>query len=315
MRIIDARGVHSALTFPALVATLRQTFAGPGTSPRRNIYRLAEQPGRRDSFAVLPAWNDELISVKVFTYLPDDPAPGFPPLHSNVMVFDRRTGAPAAVLDGPSITNWRTAAIAALAADYLARPDAKRLVFCGTGSLAPLTVLAHASVRDYEHIAVWGRNRDKARQTVELVKQQRPELNVVVVDDLESAARAADVISCATAAKQPLILGDWVKPGTHTDFSGNHEVDARECDSDLVAKARVYVDSRVNVLNEAGEILIPIREGRFGEDHLVGELAQLCRGAVPGRQNEREVTLFKSVGTALSDLAAASLVLRSSSAV
>lgn len=309
MKIIDAGQVDRALTFPALLHALRIAFAAPAGSPQRHIYQLSERADCKDAFAVLPAWNDERISVKVFTYLPDNASQGRSVLHSNILLFDRRTGAPVAVVDGASVTHWRTAAVAALAADYLARRDARRLLFCGTGNLAPHTILAHASVRDYEHVAVWGRSRDKAKRTVALVQERRPELHCVVADDLESAAREADVISCATGAKRPLILGEWVRPGTHTDFLGNHEREARECDSELIAKARVYMDSRANVLNEAGEILIPLQEGRIGEDHLVGELAQLCRNQVPARRDDAEVTLFKSVGTALSDLVAANLVL------
>lgn len=168
---------------------------------------------------------------------------------------------------------------------------------------------AHASVRSYESIGVWGRDAAKAERTAAAVRDRYPELRCQGVRDLERAAREADVISCATGAREPLILGAWVQPGTHADFFGNHERDARECDSELVAAARVYVDSRANVLNEAGEILIPLAEGRITEQHIVGELADLCAGRVAGRRRAEDVTLLKSVGSALADLAAASLVL------
>lgn len=201
--------------------------------------------------------------------------------------------------------------MAALAADYLARADAKALLICGTGNLAPYMALGHASVRAYDDIAIWGRNAERAADVVVAVQAKRPELNVRVATDLEAAARGADVISCATAAKQPVILGAWVKPGTHTDFFGNHERSNREADTALVVKSRVYVDSRANTMNEAGEILLPIEEGRITEDHVVGELADLCSGVVGGRQSAEEITLFKSIGSVLSDLAAAHLVTKS----
>jgi 1-pyrroline-2-carboxylate reductase [NAD(P)H] len=206
------------------------------------------------------------------------------------------------------VTYWRTAAVSALAARYLAREDAQRLVVCGTGNLAPYVTLAHATVRPIESVVIWGRTPEKAERTAAAVRAERPDLDVQAAQDLERAVREADVVSCVTGSHEPLVLGDWVQPGTHTDFIGNHERDGRECDTELVVKARVHVDSRANVLNEAGEILIPIEEGRFEADRIVGELAELCSGAVPGRTSDDEITLFKSVGTALSDLAAARLV-------
>jgi 1-pyrroline-2-carboxylate reductase [NAD(P)H] len=163
-------------------------------------------------------------------------------------------------------------------------------------------------VRPIREVGVWGRDRAKAARTIESVRAKRPDLECRVVEDLERAARAADVISCATASSQPIVLGEWVRPGTHTDFFGNHERHGRECDSELVVRSRVYVDSRANVLNEAGELLIPMEEGRIDAGHIVGELAELCSGSVRGRGSDEEITLFKSVGTALSDLAAARLV-------
>lgn len=308
MKIIEAEQVHGTLSFPALIEELRGVFGSGAGTPRRMVFRLDEEAGSHDAFALLPAWTSDVIGVKAFTYLPGNAARGRPVLHSKILLFDRETGRPLALVDGTSVTYWRTAAVAALAVDFLARRDARRLVVCGTGNLAPYVALALAAVRPIDEIAIWGRNADRAARTAEAVKQKRPEIDVRPTPDLEAAVQAADIVSCATASHEPVVLGDWVRPGTHTDFMGNHERDGRECDTDLVVKSRVYVDSRANVLNEAGEILIPIKEGRFREEEIVGELAELCSGAVEGRTSDDEVTLFKSVGTALSDLAAARLV-------
>ncbi len=308
MKVIEATDVHRVLNFPDLVEAIRATFGKPAGTPRRTLYHLQEDDPFKDAFAVLPAWSAEVIGVKAFTYMPSNAPKGRPILHSKILLFDRETGAPLALVDGTSVTYWRTAAVAALAADYLARTDAKRLLVCGTGNLAPYMTLAHASVRSYDDIAIWGRNATNAARVVEAVQTKRPDLRVRVVTDLEAAARAADVISCATASKVPIILGAWVQSGTHTDFIGNHDRQQRETDTELVVNSRVYVDSRANTMNEAGEILLPIAEGRITESHVIGELADLCSGRVGGRQHDDDVTLFKSVGTALSDLAAASLV-------
>jgi 1-pyrroline-2-carboxylate reductase [NAD(P)H] len=308
MKIIEADEVDRVLNFPDLVEAIRTAFGSTAGTPRRIVFRLDDVGSGNDAFAVLPAWNAEVIGVKAFTYLPGNAAKGRAILHSKILLFDRESGAPFAVVDGTSVTYWRTAAVAAVAADYLARRDASRLLVCGTGKLAPFMALAHASVRPIRTVRVWGRDGDKAALTVETLRARRPDLSYRVVDSLEPAVREADVISCATGAHEPIIFGDWVQPGTHTDFCGNHERSGRECDSTLIEKSCAYVDSRANVLNEAGEFLIPIGEKRITADHIKGELAELCSGAARGRDSDADITLFKSVGTALSDLAAAQLV-------
>jgi 1-pyrroline-2-carboxylate reductase [NAD(P)H] len=271
------------------------------------MYRLDDGQSH-DVFALLPAWSDDVIGVKAFTYLPDNAASGGEVLHANVLLFDRKSGVPLALVEGRSVTFWRTAAMTALAADYLARGDAARLLVCGTGNLAPYLALAHSAVRPIREIGIWGRNREKAARVVAELRGARADFEIQVVEDLEAAARQADVVVCATASRTPIILGEWVRPGTHVGLIGNHERDARECDTELVVKSRVFVDSRANVLNEAGEILIPISEGRLRETDVIAELSELCAEAVPGRTRADEITLFKSVGTALADLAAARLV-------
>lgn len=308
MRVIDASDVHRVLSFGPLIEELRNVFASPAGVPRRMVFPLAE--GSRDAFALLPAWTDEFAGVKAFTYLPGNAALGREILHSKILLFDRRTGEPSSLVDGTSVTYWRTAAVAGLAADYLARPNARRLLVCGTGNLAPYMALAHAAVRPIEEVVVWGRHQERAERTIEQILSVRPELRCSVAADLPAEAVAADVVSCVTASPEPVIFGAWLRPGTHLDLFGNHERDGRECDTEAVTRSRVYVDSRDNVLHEAGELLIPIAEGRFSPESIVGELADLCAGRARGRGSDEEITLFKSVGTALADLAAAGLVAR-----
>jgi 1-pyrroline-2-carboxylate reductase [NAD(P)H] len=307
VRVIEAVDVHRVLEFPLVIEALRATFGGEASAPPRLMYRL-DGDRSHDVFALLPAWSDDVVGVKAFTYLPENAGEGNEVLHANILLFDRRSGVPLALVEGRSVTFWRTAAMTALAADYLARRDAARLLVCGTGNLSPYLALAHAAIRPIREIGIWGRNREKAARVVEELRGARADLHIQVVDDLASAAGESDIICCATASREPIILGEWVRPGTHASFIGNHERDARECDTEMVVKSRIYVDSRVNVLNEAGEILIPIEEGRLREADVVGELSELCGGRVAGRASEEEITLFKSVGTALADLAVARLV-------
>ncbi|QSX36350.1 bifunctional Delta(1)-pyrroline-2-carboxylate/Delta(1)-piperideine-2-carboxylate reductase [Shewanella sedimentimangrovi] len=308
MQIFSATEVHQRLNFPLLIANLKLAFANSADLPRRQVYPL--EPGKADAFAVLPAWDDQGIAVKAFTYMPDNPKkdPALASLYSQILLFDRHTGQPQALIDGTSVTYWRTAAVSALAADFLARQDAKRLLLLGTGNLAPFMALAHASVRPLTEIRIWGRRPEAVAEVIRNVARERPDLHLSPVGDLAEEVPQADIISCATGAHGPLFNGEWVSPGSHCDLVGNHHRDGRECDSQLVLNSSVYVDSRTNVLHEAGELLIPMAEGLINESHVLGELADLCRGTSIGRKNPQERTLFKSVGSALADLAAARTV-------
>ena len=310
MIVIDAAAVHNTLNFPELISELRDAFSKPAGMPQRQVFNLDETNSHSDAFAVLPSWNDKTIAVKAFTYFPENPMknPELESLYSKIMIFDRKTGVPQALVDGTSITYWRTAAISALGSDFLAKKDASTLLVCGTGRLSSYMALAHASVRPITKIYIWGRDIEKAQKTVEKIKKVRSDILVTVCQSLKEIVPIADIISCATGSAEPLFNSDWVKPGTHTDFVGNHNHDRRECDSQLILKSAVYVDSKINVFAEAGEILIPISEGLYKLDSVKGELAQLCKGEVTGRTDDQEITIFKTVGTALADLVGAQLV-------
>ena len=309
MKILDAEHVHAVLQWPALLETLHRAFAGAFTMPQRQVLRLDEDPASRDAFALLPAWNDEVIAVKAFTYFPGNEPP-HPSLHSQILLFDRRHGQPLALIDGISVTMWRTSGISALAARLLARAEARTLMVLGTGQLAPFLIRAHAAVRPLERVLVWGRDPAKARALAGQMAAELPGLAIEAVGSIEQGCAVADIIVSATGSPDILVRGAWVRPGTHVDLLGNHHADHRECDTDLVLRADVYVDTFINCLKEAGEILIPLGEGVISRDFLRGELADLCAGRVPGRSNDSAITLFKSVGAALGDLATARMAFR-----
>ena len=309
MKIITADQVHAALKYPELIDDLQAAFAGNFTMPPRKVFLLDEGSGSHDAFALLPSWNDSLIGVKAFTYFPQ-PSTGYKSLYSQILLFDREHGEPLALVDGTTVTFWRTAGISGLAARFLAREDAETLLLLGTGNLATYIIRAQASVRDLRRVLVWGRTPAKAAAVVAQMSEERKDIDFAVVDDLPTACGDADIIVSATGSHEPLVHGDWVKPGTHTDFIGNHHATKRECDTALVVKSKVYADSRDNCFREAGEILVPISEGVIGEDHVVGQLTEMCQGSVPLRANDQEITLFKSIGMALSDLAGAGCAYR-----
>ena len=305
MKILTAEDVHAALSYPAMIDALQEAYSGSFNMPPRQVFLLDDQPENHDAFAVLPSWNDELVAVKSFTYFPDNPKPKYASLYSKIMLYDRKHGQPLALVDGTSVTFWRTAGISGLASRLLSREDSKTLLLLGTGNLAPYIIRAQLSVRPIDRVMVWGRTLANAQAVVEQLAKENDAVRFEVADDLQAACGEADIIVSATGSHEPLVLGDWVRPGTHTDFIGNHHATKRECDTALVAKSKVYADSYVNCFKEAGEVLVPIDEGAISKDHVVGELMQMCSGAVALRESEDEITLFKSIGLALSDLVGA----------
>ncbi|MEM6506946.1 MAG: ornithine cyclodeaminase family protein, partial [Planctomycetota bacterium] len=239
MKIISAEEVHAALSYLALVDSLQQAYAGPFSMPPRNVYLLDDDSGNHDAFAVLPSWNDEFISVKSFTYFPGNPRPDYASLYSKIMLFDRQHGEPLALVDGTSVTFWRTAGISGLASRLLSREDSKTLLLLGTGNLAPYIIRAQLSVRPIERVMVWGRTASKARAIAEQFAKENDAVRFEAVDDLQAACGLADIIVSATGSHDPLVLGGWVTPGTHTDFIGNHHATKRECDTALVVTSKV----------------------------------------------------------------------------
>ena len=307
MKIFTADQVHQTLAYPGFIDTLASTFGGNFTMPPRQLMPLAPGGPGHDVFAMLPAWNDDVIALKAFTYFPENQAPDLT-VYAQILLFGRKNGAPLALVDGTSVTYRRTAGVSALASRFLSRTDSEEMLLINTGRLAPFLIDAHASIRPLKRIRIWGRNAAKANQLAQKLGQDRPGLEITAIDRIESGCATADLIVCATNSPEPLVHGAWVRPGTHTDFIGNHNPEHRECDSALIAKAKVWLDSKTNCFREAGEILIPIAEGKITADHILGDLAMLCRGEAPTRSSDQEITLFKSVGSALGDLAGARAV-------
>lgn len=308
MKIYTADDVSQKLSYPEFIDDLQKTFEGKYTMPPRQVMPLA--PGEsHDAFAMLPAWNEEVIALKAFTYFPENQPP-YSSLYSNIMVFDRKHGEPRALVEGVTVTCFRTAGVSALASKYLSKEDSETLLILGTGKLVPYIIRAHASVRPLKKVLIWGRNEDKALHLAQALNTELDGVDVSSVESIEVACEVADIIVCATGSHDILLRGKWVQPGTHVDCLGNHHSDKRECDTDTVVHARVFVDTKVNCFKEAGEVLVPVEEGKFTLDEVQGELSDLCRGDVPGRQNDEEKTFFKSVGCALGDMAGAMAVIK-----
>lgn len=307
LSLIGADAVHAALPFSRLVPALEAAFRGDGTVPERQHLDVDTLPSNRRILLLMPAWNEALIGVKLVTVTFGNPAKGLSTINSLYCLFDSGTGIPVALIDGTALTLRRTAAASALAAQFLARPDASSLVLIGTGALAPYMAAAHASVRPLRDIAVAGRDASKTAALV--ARLQAEGLPARSCTDLDKAVAAADIVSCATTSKTPVFKGRLVKAGAHVDLVGAFTPDAREADDDLVGRARIFVDTRAGALSEAGDLLQPLASGVIDRSAILGDLNDLCRGGVPMRAAS-DVTMFKSVGASLEDLAGAALIWR-----
>lgn len=302
VQLVDAATTARHLGAPALIAALRAMFTHGCDVPLRHTHKI----GAAGTLLLMPAWRaGARLGVKTVTIFPGNGAVGLPGLHSTYLLFDATTGVPLAQLDGNEITSRRTAAASALAASFLARPDARRLLVVGTGRVASLIPDAMRAVRPIDDVTVW--NHRPASAHALAAEWNRAGLHAQVSDDLAHAVGGADIVSCATLADSPLIHGEWLRPGTHLDFIGSFTPQMREADPRCFARSRVFVDT-VEALTKAGDMLDAIAAGSFDEAQLQGTLAELCQGTRGGRANPAEITLFKSVGTALEDLAAAELV-------
>jgi ornithine cyclodeaminase len=243
--------------------------------------------------------------VKIVSVFPDNSTRALPAIFGTYLLSSGRTGEMLAAIDGGELTARRTAATSALAARYLAHPEAEELLICGTGRLSLNMMQAHAQVRPLKRFLIWGRNGDSARRMAD--EAQALGLNAQAVSNLETAAGSADIISCVTLSSEPLVKGTWLKPGAHLDLVGGFKPDMRETDDAAIRRATVFVDTRAGAMKEAGDIVQPLKSGVLKEHDIHAELQELVRGAHPGRSCSEEITLFKSVGAALEDLAGAIL--------
>jgi ornithine cyclodeaminase/alanine dehydrogenase-like protein (mu-crystallin family) len=301
MRQFDAIATARALAFPALIAALERMFVSGCEVPARHVHAV----GDTLTALLMPAWQPgRYFGLKVVNVAPGNAALGLPGLFATYQLFDARTGAPLALIDGGELTARRTAAASALAASRLARADARRQLIVGAGRVGGLLASACRAVRPIDDVMVWSRSPDAAlRLVLRLAAEGFP---ARVVADLASATATADIVSCATLAAEPLIQGAWLAPGSHLDLIGGFTPAMREADDACFAGADVWIDT-AEALAKAGDLLHPIASGTLRREDVRGTLADLC-ASPPPRRDPAARTVFKSVGTALEDLAAAILV-------
>lgn len=300
MLIINGSMVRSVATDPKLFECIIEGFKGQISAPRRAHHAL---PGG-NTLLTMPAWKGrEAIGVKLITAMPENPLRGLPSINGAYVLLNGQTGAIAAILEADALTQVRTAAVSVISVSNLARTDARRLLIVGTGAVARALICAHSASKALDQIAIWGRDPERARA---LAKDfEGTENEVIVAHSLQDALQKADIVCCATSSVAPIVRGDDVVPGTHIDLIGSFTSTMREADDDLIKKARVFVDTH-DAFDESGDLSQPLAHGHI--DRSAPDLAALLMGSASGRLSTSDITVFKSVGTAIADLAAAAFI-------
>ncbi len=310
MQFFDAAAVAERLPYEKLIETLDDAFREGAVVPDRTHHTMTVPGGTDATLLLMPAWRSgRSLGVKIASIFPDNAMQGLGAVQAVYLLMDGSTGEPRAVIDGGELTLRRTASASALASRYLSADAARSLLMVGTGNLAPHLIAAHAAARKIERVRIWGRREHKARELKATLARRFDDIEVAT--DLEAAVRDADIVSCATLSGEALVRGAWLCPGQHIDLVGAFTPQMREADGEAIARARIVVDTYDGAFAEAGDLIQAIDEGFIDKDDIAAELAELARGEKPGRRSADEITLFKSVGTALEDLAAAGLVVDS----
>lgn len=308
MRFIDTEQTRDALSFDAVIPALREAFRGSATVPPRHVHAIQSGNAHGTSL-IMPAWSDRgYFGVKIINIFPENTHQGLPGLHATYNLYSATTGVPIAQVDGDIVTVYRTAGAAALGADYLARADASTLLIVGSGRIAGLVAQAMRTVRPIQRVLVWNVRAAGAEKLAGELRAQG--FDAAAAADLESAARQADIISCATLSTVPLIHGAWLRPGVHLDLIGSFKPEMRETDAACFDGTSVYVDTS-EAPTKSGDLLAAFDAGALKREDIRGDLHQLAAGELPGRRDDQEITVFKAVGSALEDLTLATLVYES----
>ena len=307
--VLNDADVEACMPMKNAVAWMKEALGtlsgGDAVQPLRSLMWL---PDRTGLLGLMPGYlgSPSALGIKVVTVMPGNLATPYDSHQGSVLLFEPKYGQMIAVLDATSITSIRTAAVSAAATDVLALPGAADLVLLGSGAQAHAHLAAMRVVRDLRRVRVWSRDPAKARRFAEREREGfREGPAIEVFERAEDAVRGADLVCTTTAAREPILEGRWVAPGAHLNAVGACFPTARELDTETVRRSRIFVDRMESAMNEAGDLLIPIREGAIQADAIAGELGDVFAGRLPGRRSPDEITLFKSLGIAIEDLASA----------
>jgi ornithine cyclodeaminase/alanine dehydrogenase-like protein (mu-crystallin family) len=306
MRFIDRQEVARRLTYDVCIPIVRDAMIAFSRGETRQLLRSIISLGQGRLFGVMPGAMGEsaTFGAKLVSVFPQNFALGIQSHQGLVILFDPATGAPVCVLHAGEITAIRTAAASAVATDALARKDAHRLAILGYGEQAATHARAISKVRHLESISVWGRSSERARAFTDRTQAELA-LPVDSARSVEEAVAEADIICTVTSATEPILKGAWVRPGTHVNLVGSGHAGPTEVDNDLVVRSRFIADSREGVLTQGAEFLRAKAAGLIGDDHIVAEIGQVLAGEIEGRRSPEEITVYKSLGHVVQDLATA----------
>jgi ornithine cyclodeaminase/alanine dehydrogenase-like protein (mu-crystallin family) len=285
---------------------LRAMTEGQVILPLRTVIPL---PHNRGAFASMPAVlsQPDALGIKVISVYPSNHGTEYDSHQGAVLLFEPEHGSLVAIMDASSITAIRTAAVSAVATRLLARPGSRWLGILGSGVQAETHLEAMLVVRPIQRVNIWSRNAEHAQAFADRCAEKYS-VEIEVVDSAEAAVHQADIICTTTSSREPILRGEWLKRGVHVNAVGASTRASRELDTEAVRRSRLYVDRRESAMNEAGEFLLARNEGVVTDQHIVGELGDLLTGAVSGRQSDEEITLFKSLGLAIEDVASAHFI-------
>lgn len=308
MQFFSPQQINQYLNYAELVPALKRAFASEITTPMRQHYDIPNPfSSRETTLLMMPSWQaGEHIGVKLVTVTPESSKYQLPSIQGTYVLFDAVRGCVKAMMDAPALTAKRTAAASALASSFMSDENSASLLMVGTGALAPELIKAHLSVRPLKSVQVWGRDPQKAQQVIQQLEHYPVEFSVA--EDLQQAVARADIISCATLSQEPLIQGEWLQAGQHLDLVGSYRPDMREADDECIRRSRIVVDNYTGACKETGDIVIPLKSGVLKREELEADLFGLCRQEQQFVRRSGDITMFKSVGHALEDLAAAQLV-------
>ncbi len=308
MIFLSEEQVLAVLDEKSCISVMRKALCGLEQGKGEQYLRTPFKLPGGDIFAFMPAYLDEhTFGAKVLTVFHRNGAAGYPSHQGGVMLFEAEHGSPLALADAAAVTRVRTGAVSALATDLLARKDASSLSLLGCGVQAESHLKAIRHVRLLRRVTAW--DIDPAR-SLDFARRMAAEtgLPVEAKRTAREALDGADIVCTLTPSKTPILEAEWIREGAHINAVGACLPKDRELPGALMAKARVYGDARESVLNESGDFLIPLREGLYGEDHLLGTLGAVALGLVPGRRTDGEITVFEALGLAIEDIAAARYV-------
>lgn len=305
--VIDAAAVKAGLDYPGCIDMVREAMKALSAGTTRQLNRTMIHMGEGRTFAQMPGslGDEDMFGAKLISVFADPAQPGRRRHRGLVVLFEPEQGRPVCVADAEEITHIRTAAATAVATDALARPDARTLLLMGTGGQARTHLRALPLVRPFDRVMIWGRDPAKAQA---LAAEAKADLGLAAesVDDLPAAVAASDVICTLTGSAQPILFGDWLRPGVHVNIVGSSAPGPVEVDAALVQRCRYIADSRASVLVAGAEFLLAKEQGLIGDDHIAAEIGEVLLGRVPGRRSPEDITAYKSLGHAVQDLAAAS---------